>query len=215
MSHNSKDPYDILGIKRGASVEEVKSAYRSLAKKYHPDRYAGSPLAKEAEEKMMEINHAYDILSKNDFEIVRNGGETYSSYYDGYATGQGGGYNPFYGQRQSSPEFMQVREALNRKDLAKAEQLLVNIRNRNGEWFYLSGILAYMKGYTMDAYENLKQAVSMEPGNLEYIIAFNNLRATAQGYSQSGQQYGDMNGAGCNLCMNMLLCNLCCPCTPC
>ena len=59
-----KDPYTILGVSRDASDEEIKKAYRALARKYHPDNYAGSDLADVAEEKMKEINEAYDLIGK-------------------------------------------------------------------------------------------------------------------------------------------------------
>ena len=56
------DPYKVLGVSPNASDEEVKAAYRKLAKKYHPDNYANSPLADLADEKMKEVNEAYDTI---------------------------------------------------------------------------------------------------------------------------------------------------------
>ena len=56
------DPYKVLGVSPDASEEEVKSAYRQLVKKYHPDNYADSPLADLANEKMQEVNDAYDTV---------------------------------------------------------------------------------------------------------------------------------------------------------
>ncbi len=58
-----KNPYTVLGIKPGATDEEIKKAYHELAKKYHPDHYHGHPLKSLAEEKMAEINEAYDTLT--------------------------------------------------------------------------------------------------------------------------------------------------------
>ncbi|MBP5610244.1 MAG: DnaJ domain-containing protein, partial [Clostridia bacterium] len=58
-----KDPYQILGISPSATDEEVKEAYRNLARKYHPDNYtADNPLADLATEKIQEINEAYDTI---------------------------------------------------------------------------------------------------------------------------------------------------------
>jgi len=59
-----KNPYEVLGVRPGASEEEIKAAYRALAKKYHPDKYANSDLADLANEKMQEINEAYDAIIK-------------------------------------------------------------------------------------------------------------------------------------------------------
>ena len=56
------DPYKVLGVSPNATDDEIKTAYRELAKKYHPDNYAESPLADLASEKMKEINEAYDTI---------------------------------------------------------------------------------------------------------------------------------------------------------
>ena len=60
MPEQRKDLYEVLELQKGASEEEIKKAYRRLAKKYHPDLNPGN---KEAEEKMKEVNAAYEILS--------------------------------------------------------------------------------------------------------------------------------------------------------
>ena len=60
-----RDPYEVLEINKGAGKEEIQKAYRRLVKKYHPDQYRNHPLEKLAEEKMAEINAAYDYLMKN------------------------------------------------------------------------------------------------------------------------------------------------------
>ena len=65
-----RDPYEVLGIQRGASDEEIKKAYRELARKYHPDNYQNNPLADLAEEKMKEINAAYEQITKQLHKLI-------------------------------------------------------------------------------------------------------------------------------------------------
>ena len=79
------DPYKVLGVSRDASEEEIKKAYRDLARKYHPDNYATSPLADLAQEKMKEINEAYDTVMHE----RQSRGDSSSGYgYAGAGTGK-------------------------------------------------------------------------------------------------------------------------------
>src|SRR5947208_16482700 len=88
-----RDYYDILGVKKGASDDEIKKAYRNRAKKFHPDKNKGN---KEAENKFKEISEAYAVLSdkeKRD-QYDRLGREAFSGFVGG---GQGAGGGPFAG----------------------------------------------------------------------------------------------------------------------
>ena len=74
------NPYEVLGVKPGASQEEIKSAYRKLVKQYHPDQYVDNPLKDLAQEKLAEVNKAYDMLKNN------NGGDSsYNASSNGYS----------------------------------------------------------------------------------------------------------------------------------
>ncbi|MBQ9692764.1 MAG: J domain-containing protein, partial [Clostridia bacterium] len=59
-----RDPYDILGISRYSTEEDIKKAYRELAKKYHPDNFSDESMRRLAEEKMKEINEAYNTVMR-------------------------------------------------------------------------------------------------------------------------------------------------------
>src|SRR5215208_4448364 len=91
------DLYQRLGVKRGASEEEIKKAYRSLAKQLHPDRNTGKP---DAAKRFAEITHAYDLLSDKDKRAKYDRGEIdeegnpkmpFGSGFGGYPGGAGGG----------------------------------------------------------------------------------------------------------------------------
>ena len=87
------DPYKVLNVPSTATDEEIKKAYRDLARKYHPDNYHDNPLADLAQEKMKEINEAYDTIQRQ-----RNGrshgsaaaGQGYQTGYGGYQSAYGG-----------------------------------------------------------------------------------------------------------------------------
>ena len=195
-----RDPYEVLGVSPDASDDEVKKAYRDLARKYHPDNYINNPLADLAEEKMKEINEAYDAITK------------------GRAGGPGGGYAQSYGygggaayqqqrQRQSAGAgvFTQVRSAINRNDLEEAEQILQGVPSRGGEWYFLMGSIAYRRGWLDEARRNYQIAVQMEPNNMEYRQALGMMRQGGYGYRP------DMAGTSCDAmdCCTAMMCMNC------
>lgn len=194
-----KDPYEVLGVPKGASQDEIKKAYRELARKYHPDHYAGNPLADLAEEKMKEINEAYAVLTK-----------------DGGAggTGTAGSYGStgYSGSSGGSAEFAEVRRRIQAGDLEGAERILDGIGGRTAQWYYLRGVIAQRRGWMDEAAQNFRIAVQMEPGNPEYAAALNRTGTGAYTYRQ--QEYGGTDDNElCNLCGSMLclncLCNSC------
>ena len=91
MAENKRDYYEVLGVNKGASAEEIKKAYRKSAMKYHPDRNPGD---KEAEEKFKEIGEAYEVLS-DDQKRSRYDQFGFAGVDPNY--GAGGGGNPFGG----------------------------------------------------------------------------------------------------------------------
>ena len=194
-----KDPYEVLGVPKGASQDEIKKAYRELARKYHPDHYAGNPLADLAEEKMKEINEAYAVLTKDGGAGASSASGSYGS--SGYSGPSGG-----------SAEFAEVRRRIQAGDLEGAERILDGIGGRSAQWYYLRGVIAQRRGWMDEAAQNFRIAVQMEPGNPEYAAALNRTGTGAYTYRQ--QEYGGTDDNElCNLCGSMLclncLCNSC------
>lgn len=179
------DPYSVLGVNSSASDEEIKKAYRELVKKYHPDNYANNPLADLAEAKMKEVNEAYDAIVK-----MRTQGGGYR------ASGSSGGSQSYsnQGSRYANPNFMQVRQLINQNNLAEAERILRTSPSQTAEWYYLMGTIAYRRGWMDDARQNFWTACSMEPNNMEYRQAMNNLNVQGSRGAYRG------NNDLCNLC---------------
>lgn len=201
------DPYEVLGVPRTATDEEIKKAYRDLARKYHPDNYHDSPLADLAQEKMKEVNAAYEAVTKE-----RSGG--HSSW-----AGSTGGYGYSYGgstyQRSSSDSsvFQQVRMAINSGDLSRAEVLLANYSDHNAEWNFLRGVICYRRGWMDEAKRYYQNACQMDPSNPEYRQALNFMENAARNaYNPEGGPFGTevCGGSLCQrLCCAYLLCNGC------
>ena len=156
------DPYQILNIPPTATDEEVKRAYRDLARKYHPDNYHDNPLADLAQEKMKEINEAYDQIQKQ-----RKASSAASQSYS-------------YG----ASRLQQVRAAVNRGDISLAERLLSGVSEHDAEWNFLMGVVCSRRGWLDEARRYLETAVQMEPGNPEYRSALASL--TGSGYRPDG-----------------------------
>lgn len=197
------DPYAVLGVSPSASDEEIKRAYRELAKKYHPDSYANNPLADLAEAKMKEINEAYDAIVRQ-----RTQGGGYQ------APGGGSGYqgsNQYQGQRYQNGgggQFAQVRQLINQNNLRQAEQLLRSTPTQNAEWYYLMGVISHRRGFLEEARQNYWTACSMEPHNMEYQQAMNSIGAYAnQGRYQGGSN--DLSTLCTTLCCLNCLCDSC------
>ena len=192
------DPYSVLGVSSNASDEEIKRAYRELARKYHPDNYQNNPLADLAEEKMKEINEAYDAITK-----MRSGGaagayQTQGSYQGGYQQ-QSASYS-------GGSVYARVRQAINLGNLGQAEQLLNTVTRQDGEWHFLMGSIAYRKGWLDEAMQNYSLACQMDPGNMEYRQALAMMQQGGQAYRPYGYS-GGMDGLDCCtslLCLNCL-----------
>lgn len=195
------DPYQVLGVKPDASDDEIKRAYRELARKYHPDNYQNNPLADLAEEKMKEINEAYDAVTK----LRASGGS------GGYTSG-GSAYQGQSAYRQQSysndPTFARVRTLINSGSLDQAEQLLRGTNSRTAEWYFLAGSVAYRRGWLDEARQNYQIAVNMEPGNAEYRQAYSMMQQGGNAYRPAG--YGGTGMDAMDCCTTMMCLNCLC-----
>lgn len=187
----NKNPYEILGVPSNATEEQIKDAYRELAKKYHPDNYINNPLSDLAHEKMQDINWAYDTLTKNR--------GSYSS------SNQNGKY----------ADFNQVRMLINQNRLNEAQNALNLMAVRNAEWHYLMGLIMQRKGWFDMAYQHFTAACTSDPYNEEYASAKASMDARRTTYSQTGYNNGYPMGGGCStcdMCQGLICADCCCEC---
>ena len=203
------DPYKILGVPEDASDEEIKKAYRELARKYHPDNYHDNPLEDLAQEKMKEINAAYEQITKERASGRRTGGA-----YGGGSYGYGG-YQSYggYGSSQSysgqSSVLQQARIAINTGNISRAEALLANYSDHNAEWNFLKGVVCYRRGWMDEALRYYRIAVQMDPGNAEYRQALDYMEGTDDTAYRPGGSFGTLcSGNPClSMCCLYTLCS--------
>ncbi len=197
------DPYKILGVSPTSTDDEVKSAYRTLAKKYHPDNYAGSPVADLADEKMKEINEAYDSIMAQRRGRATGGAPQQSGAYPGYTS---------YANPRSG--FNDVRNLIMTGRIADAEQILngVPAEGRNAEWHFLKGTVLYKRGWMEEAYNHFSRACQIDPANAEYRAAMNQAvnrrNGVYGGYNPNVQTFGSCSC--CDICATMICCDACC-----
>lgn len=197
------NPYEVLGIKEGASEEEIKRAYRELVRKYHPDQYKDNPLSELAEEKLKEINEAYDMLMKGGKN--GSGGNSRSGQYSSSSYSQ----DYSYGAQQG--DYQKVAEYINRGDLANAERMLNNIQTRDAQWHYFKGIIAARRGRYGVAYDSFQMAVNMDPSNPVYQDALNQMMNASRGFRRDVyNRRGDESQQLCQLCTTMYCTDCCC-----
>ena len=190
------NPYEVLGVPRNASNDEVKKAYRQLCKKYHPDSYVDNPLADLAEEKFKEVQAAYEQIMKE----REGGGYSYST------TGQ------TQSTSQETAELQAARNFINNRRFHEALNVLSNISNRNAMWYYYSAIANMGIGNNLVAVDHAKQAAAMEPNNMEYVNFANQMKFRGQQYQNMGYGYGRQSFGTGNLCCDLWCMDTMCEC---
>ena len=225
------DPYRVLGVSPNASEEEIKKAYKQLARKYHPDLNNGS---KEAEAKMKEINEAYSQVIK----LRQGGGSSYGGSYSGsygnsYGGGSSGGYRgpygggpygggPYGGSYSGSygggaPDMETVRNYIRFGQYYEALNLLTRMPGRDAEWFFLSAQANLGVGNRAAALEYAQTAVRMDPANGQYRAFLEQLESGGEQYQSYGRGFGGIPQALCanpclTICLANMLCRCCCMC---
>ena len=203
------DPYKVLGVSPDASDEEIKRAYRNLAKKYHPDRNPGDA---EAAKKMQQVNAAYEQI-KNPEKAQQN---TNQGGYGGYDYDPfGGAWQRTYEQRSGDNYQQAAYNYLRFGRYQEAINALNNSRERNARWYYLSALANDGLGNQVTALEHIRRAVSMEPDNREYLMALERIQNGGAAYRrQAGSFRGfDMRVSPCaSLCLCYFLQMFCCRC---
>ena len=198
------DPYKVLGVSPDASDEEIKKAYRRLAKKYHPDLNPGDETAAK---KMQEVNAAYDRI-KNP-EKARQGTQGSYGGYSQYDPFGFGGYqqrsyaDAEYGDNYQKAAYNYIRFGRYREALNS----LNNATERNARWYYLSALANDGLGNQVTALEHIRRAVSMEPDNQTYLNALDQIEHGGAAYRRQAGKYGGFEMRS-NPCMNLCLCYL-------
>ncbi len=190
--------YKTLGVGFNATDQEIKDAYRELARKYHPDNFAGSPLEDVASEKMKEVNEAFDGI----MDERRGGNGTKRA-------------NSQQGQASAYPD---IREMIRNNRLVDAEEVLdgVPVLSRTAEWYFLKGSIFYSRGWYEDATKSFQTAVNMDPNNTEFSAALGRMnwqrKGNTGGYANGAYRTPANNAGGCSVCdmCSTLICADCC-----
>ncbi len=209
-----RDPYEVLGVPRNATEEEIKKAYKALSRKYHPDANINNPNKDAAEEKFKEIQQAYQQIMKERTEgyDYRGGGQGSSGYggFGGFGGGYGSGGYEEDGHLRAAGNY--VRSGYYKEARTVLDDMPESAKN--ARWYYYSALAHAGLGNQVAALEHARKAASMEPNNQDYRNLVYQFENGGTWYRQRqysyGQPYEGGNGICLKLCIANLICNLCC-----
>lgn len=203
------DPYVVLGLSPNATEDEVKKAYKKLAKQYHPDVTGNDPAAAK---KMQEVNAAYDaIINKKTDYYQQSSGSGYSGYgYGGYSSGyrEESDFGDYPNEMKAAINYINARrymEALNALSMVPFDK-------RTGRWYYLSAVAKSYSGDTEGAREDINTAIFKEPGNFSYQAFRERLNNTRSNYQYYQRTYTPAGNTFTSCCLPTILLNLFCNC---
>lgn len=199
-----RDPYEVLGLRKGASKDDIKSAYKKLAKQYHPDQFDDNPLRDLAEERMREVNEAYDYLMKN----AGNTSNNYESY-SGRANTNNSSYSTSY---NTGDIYQSIRKDIDSGNLSAAEQKLNSVTFKDAEWNYLMGTIYMRKGWYDSANNYITTAFNLNPANPQYRETYNQLNRQTKNYRQNYYGKSSRDNDMCDLCVKLWCADSLCEC---
>ncbi len=194
------DPYRVLGLTPDASDEEVKRAYRALAKKYHPDMNPGDA---HAAEMMNRINAAYDQIKNPQ---PRQTTQQRQAYDDPFAGWYRQGYQQGY---QSADPMEAARRFLYVQEYARALRELERVpqAQRSAQWYYYAALANTNLGNRVLGFEQINRACAMDPSNAEYAAARDQIGRSGTAYHDAqtgfGFQTGNLSRSCCGVCAAM------------
>lgn len=213
------DPYKVLGVSPTASDEEVKKAYKTLCKKYHPDANINNPDRKKTEELFKQVQQAYQMIMKQRTsgsaygtaggyrqEQTGTQGEPFGDFWNIF--GGFGGFQSFY--QESNPAFRNAIRYMQNGYYKEARNILDSMADRGGRWYFYSAQVHNGLGNKMTAMEDARMAVSFEPDNQNYRILLHMIENGSSWYEGRSRQYSAPAYGGGSFCLKLCLLNLAC-----
>lgn len=212
------DPYKTLGVDYKADEQQLKNAYKKMVKKYHPDRYHDPEEIEKANEKMTEINAAYDRIMEDRRlgvspmkyaqqtaaeERRKKERERRASQFRRYSAADYARYDQNVSQDADfGTDYKSIRSAVDSGDLISADEKLGAVPEsiRTAEWHYLKGMIYIKRGWLNEAYHSVRKATQMSPGNPEYAETFQQMNRARSGYMTGSSKSKKSSGGGGGVC---------------